>query len=152
MTSETPETRSEETQEDVVEQERTETPAAEGEPSAGAAAADEAAPAEEPTGEPEVEEPPVEELRPLDVYAVLRVSIAQLSGIAFQMMGLQADPITNKIRKDLEQARVAIDATASLVEKLLPHLEGQDARDAQNLLTDLRLNFIRQSGDDEKPE
>jgi hypothetical protein len=98
---------------------------------------------EEPSGIPP---------RPLDVYAVLRISVAQLSGIAFQMMGLQADPITNTVRKDLEQARVAIDAAAALVEKLLPHLQGQEARDCENLLNDLRLNFIKQSGEEQKAE
>ncbi len=83
---------------------------------------------------------------------MLRISIAHLSGVAFQMMGLQVDPMTNKIHKDVAQARVAIDATAALVEKLLPHLQGQEARDYQNLLTDLRLNFVKQSGEEPKTE
>ena len=90
-------------------------------------------------------ERPQEELRPLDIYTVLRFSIAQLEAVAWQMMGLQADPITNQTRKDIEQARVAIDATTALVEKLLPHLQGQEARDYQNILTNLRLNFVKQS-------
>jgi len=91
-----------------------------------------------------------EQLRPLDVYAVLRISIAQLAGAAWQMMGLQADPFTSKIRKDIGQARIAIDAAGALIDKLLPHVKDQEARDYQNLLTDLRLNFVKQSG--EKPE
>ena len=88
------------------------------------------------------------ERRPLDVYAVLRVSIVQLSGVAWQMMGLQADPFTNQVRKDIEQARLAIDAAAALVDKLLPHIQGQEIRDYQSLITDLRLNFVKQSGDE----
>ena len=95
-------------------------------------------------------ERPQEELRPLDIYTVLRFSIAQLEAVAWQMMGLQADPITNQTRKDIEQARVAIDGTSALVEKLLPHVQGQEARDYQSLLTDLRLNFVKQSGETEK--
>ena len=94
----------------------------------------------------ETAEAPQEPPRPLDVYAILRVSIAQLSSIAWQLMGLQPDPFTDKIRKDLDQARIAIDATAALVEKLQPHLQGQEAKDYQSLLTDLRLNFVKQSG------
>ncbi len=107
----------------------------------GAQAADAGKAAAEETAEAP-EEPP----RPLDVYAILRVSIAQLASIAWQLMGLQPDPFTDKIRKDLDQARIAIDATAALVEKLQPHLKGQEAKDYQSLLTDLRLNFVKQSG------
>jgi hypothetical protein len=119
------------------------------EPGGGAATESQAAPEE---SEAPREETTAEDLRPLDVYAVLRVSIAQLSGVAFQTMGLQADPITNKVHKDLEQARVAIDAAAALVDKLLPHLQGQEAKDCKSLLTDLRLNFLRQSGEDKESE
>jgi hypothetical protein len=110
---------------------------------------------EPPAGEPEVEAPAEEtppgvgELPRIDVYAVLHVSIAQLAAVAWQKMGLQADPFTNQIEKDIEQARLAIDAAAGLIEKLQPKLEKQQARDYQNLLTDLRLNFVRQSGDRE---
>ncbi len=94
------------------------------------------------------EEPPM----PLDVYAVLRISIAQLAGTAWQMMGLQPDPFTKEIHKDIPQARIAIDATEALIEKLKPHLQGQEARDYQTLLTDLRLNFVKQSEGAEKQE
>lgn len=97
-------------------------------------------------------EGPEEALRPLDVYAVLRISVAQLAGAAWQMMGLQADPFTKGIHKDIAQARVAIDATEALIEKLKPHLRGQEARDYQALLTDLRLNFVKQSAEEKRQE
>jgi hypothetical protein len=87
-----------------------------------------------------------EEQMRVDVYSVLRVSIAQLAGVAWQMMGLQADPFTNKVQKDAAQARVAIDAAAALVEQLKPHLQGQEVRDFQSLLTDLRMNFVTHLG------
>jgi hypothetical protein len=83
----------------------------------------------------------------VDVYTLLRISIAQLTSIAWQMMGLQPDPFTNQVRKDIAQARVAIDAAAALVEQLKPHLHGQEARDYQALLTDLRLNFVSHSAE-----
>lgn len=112
---------------------------------------------EDEVKEPQTEEQPVAESEPegaapetgplpkLDVYSLLHVSIAQLAAVAWQKMGLQADPFTNKIEKDIEQARLAIDCAAALVEKLLPHLEKHQARDYQTLLTDLRLNFVKQS-------
>ena len=95
----------------------------------------------------ETEEPGSGELRPLDVYMVLRAAVNQFSSAAWQMLGLHADPFTGKVQKNIEQARIAIDVTAFLVEKLLPHLQGQEARDYQALLTDLRLNFVRQAGE-----
>ncbi|UCC68445.1 MAG: DUF1844 domain-containing protein [Armatimonadota bacterium] len=110
-----------------------------------------AAEAPEPPAE-EQPEAPQEPPQPLDVYAVLRISIAQLAGVAWQLMGLQPDPFTNKLRKDVDQARIAIDATAALVEQLQPNLRGQEARDYQTLLTDLRLNFVKQSGEEAKQE
>ena len=90
-------------------------------------------------------EPITDELRPLDVYMALQAAITQMSAVAWQMMGLQPDPFTGKVYKDAEQARIAIDTTAFLVEKMLPRLQGQEARDYQSLLTDLRLNFVRQA-------
>jgi len=112
-----------------------------------------------PTGEPEgkTEETAAEEtadtqgqVTAIDVYAVLRLSIAQLAGVAWQTMGLQPDPFTKEIRKDMAQARVAIDAAAALVERLEPHIQGQEARDYQSLLTDLRLNFVSHSTEEKK--
>ena len=101
---------------------------------------------EQPAAEPTEEAPPgAGPLPTIDVYSLLHVSVAQLASVAWQKMGLQADPFTNKIEKDVEQARLAIDCAAALVEKLLPHLEKHQARDYQTLLTDLRLNFVRQS-------
>ncbi|MFB3881969.1 MAG: DUF1844 domain-containing protein [Armatimonadota bacterium] len=104
------------------------------------AAADEKS---EGAGEPT--EPPV----PLDVYTVLRVSIAQLESIAWQMMGLRPDPFTSQVRKDLDQARLAIDAATALVDKLTPHIQKTEAREYQTVLTNLRLNFVSHSGADQ---
>jgi len=122
-------------------------------PHEGAEEEEKGAPAEEPEGE--APEPPAEEtaephgkVRAIDVYSALRLSIAQLAGVAWQMMGLQPDPFTNEIRRDTAQARIAIDAAAALIEQLEPHIQGQEARDYQNILTDLRMNFVSHSTDE----
>jgi len=109
-------------------------------------AAPEEVPAETPAGEAPPEGPPEEPLPKADVYVLLQVSVMQFAALAWQKMGLRADPFTNQVEKDIEQARLAIDAVAALLDKLLPHLQGQQARDFQSLLTDLRLNFVRQAG------
>jgi hypothetical protein len=99
-----------------------------------------------PAGEAATAPGAEEELQPIDVYAMLRVMVGQLSAVAWQKMGLQADPFTNKTHKDLDQARVAIDCAVALAEKVLSRLQGQEKRDLESLLTDLRMNFVRQSG------
>jgi len=86
-----------------------------------------------------------EQAVPLDVYTILRLSIAQLESIAWQMMGLRPDPFTSEVRKDLSQARLAIDAAAALVDQLTPHVQGVEAREYQTMLTNLRLNFVSHS-------
>ncbi len=88
----------------------------------------------------------------VDVYAILKISIAQLANIAWQMMGLQPDPFTNQVRKDMVQARIAIDAATALAEQLKPHIHGQEMKDYQTLLTDLRLNFVSHSEEQSKQE
>jgi hypothetical protein len=127
-----------------------ETPAAEAsapaEP-AGDTAEQPAAPADEAAAEE-----PAEPLQPLDVYALLQLSFAQLAAAAWQKMGLQPDPFTNTIVKDIDQARLAIDAAADLLKRFQPRLQGQEARDYQTMLTDLRLNFVKQSETHEKPD
>jgi len=115
------------------------------EPETGSAEEAETGSAEEPeTGSAEEAAGAEQELEPLNVYALLGVTIAQLSAAAWQKMGLQPDPFTNAIHRDVEQARVAIDCIGLLADKLLPQLHGQEARDVRSMLTDLRLNFVRQ--------
>ena len=79
---------------------------------------------------------------PLSVYAVLGTFVDQMSSIAWQKLGLQHDFITGQLEPDVEQARVAIDVVAKLVEALDAELDDQDRRQLQNLVRDLRLNFV----------
>lgn len=105
-----------------------------------------------PSADEEAAEEPAEMLQPLDVYSLLRLSFAQLATAAWQKIGLQPDPFTNTIVKDINQARLAIDAAADLLKHLQPRLQGQEARDYQTMLTDLRLNFVKQSETQEEPD
>ena len=87
-----------------------------------------------------------EPLPKADVSVLLQISVAQYASLAWQKMGLQTDPFTHAIEKDIEQARLAIDVVEVLVEKLRPHVPGETMREMQSLLTNLRLNFIKQAG------
>lgn len=82
---------------------------------------------------------------PMSVYAVLAVMLDQMAGVAWQKMGLQPDPFTGTMVKDSAQARVAIDVVESLAKSLDPELGEEDKRQIQNLLRDLRVNFVEQS-------
>lgn len=82
---------------------------------------------------------------PIDVFAALAIMAEQLAGMAWQRMGLQHDMITGKIERDIPQAKAAIDAAASLATILEPQLDESDQRMMQNLIRDLRMNFVQQS-------
>ncbi len=105
---------------------------------------------EEPEKPAEGAEPGAEKAVPLDVYTVLRVSIAQLEAVAWQMMGLRPDPFTAHVHKDIAQARVAIDAAAAMIGQLKPHIQPAESREYDTMLTNLRLNFVSHSAEGEK--
>jgi hypothetical protein len=82
----------------------------------------------------------------ISVYDLMGVSLDQFIEVAWVKMGLRPDPITGGEATDMEEAKVAIDMANRLAEWLDPHLEGEDKRRVQQLLTDLRMNYIRKSG------
>lgn len=85
-----------------------------------------------------------ERVEAVDVYGVLRYCIALLHSQAWQNMGLVTNPATQRVERDMEQARVAIDCIGFMAEKLQPKASEEERRSLRNLLTDLRLNFARQ--------
>ena len=82
---------------------------------------------------------------PLNVYDVLAVWVEQMASIGWQKLGLQPDVITGKLATDLSQAKVAVDATSQLADMLIPQLDEEDKRRIQNLISDLRVNFVQKS-------
>jgi len=82
---------------------------------------------------------------PINVHTSLAVMLDQLASIAWQKMGLQADPITGKTEGDLKQARVAIDIAESIAKVLESELDEDDRRQTQNLIRDLKVNYVEQS-------
>jgi hypothetical protein len=82
---------------------------------------------------------------PVDVFEFLTVLIDQTAALAWQKMGLQPDFVTGEMAKDLEQARVAVDATAALAALVEPRLDDEDRRRMQNLVRDLRINYVEKT-------
>jgi len=81
----------------------------------------------------------------LPTVEVLRWSLSLLAAKAWEGMGLMPNPITNKTQKNLEEARLAIDAFAAVFEVLRARIEEPPRREMETLLTNLRLNFVEKS-------
>jgi hypothetical protein len=64
---------------------------------------------------------------------------------AWEGMGLVPNALTGKTQKNLDDARLAIDAYAAVFEILRSRIEEGPRREMQNLLTTLRLNFVDKS-------
>jgi len=92
-----------------------------------------------PVGEPEVP------LEPVTVLGIVEYCVSLLNAHAWQCMGLVMNPLTRKIEKDLDQARVAIDCVEALYQQIESHLPDVEARRFRQVLTDLRVNFVQQS-------
>ena len=99
--------------------------------------------ADQPVTEPEgAQAVPVGAL-PTGDLLVWMLSI--LAAKAWEGMGLVPNPLTKKVEKNLDEARLAIDAYAAAFEVVRLRVEDQPRRDMESLLTTLRLNFVEKS-------
>ena len=80
-----------------------------------------------------------------DVYSVAKWVIGIMAATAWQYMGLQVNPATGKIEKDLAQAKIAVDTVVFLGDKLHPHLNDAERKEIRSLISDLQVNFVQQS-------
>ena len=80
--------------------------------------------------------------QPLDVKQILMIMTQQIALLAWQKMGLQPDAVTGKIHKDLNQAKLAIDSVHKLSEAYEATLNDEERTLLQNILKDLKLNFV----------
>lgn len=82
---------------------------------------------------------------PTDVYSILRSFIGILHANAWVHMGFVANPQTNKIEKDLSQAKIAIDCISFMIDQIKERLDEKERRNLQTLIADLQINFAKQS-------
>ncbi|MCL5104674.1 MAG: DUF1844 domain-containing protein [Armatimonadetes bacterium] len=117
-------------------------------------AAEETAPPESPAEEVKAEEPKAEqaaagqeeaEIPPPDVYSILEFMATMLAEQAWQFMGIRLAPGQKELIKDLTQAKVAIDTLAFIADKLHPQMSEPDRLAMRGLVSDLQINFVRQS-------
>jgi hypothetical protein len=80
-------------------------------------------------------------LQPGDVDLRLLTLIMSLATAAWSQLGKIPHPTTNKIEKDLEQAKMSIDFLRMLLEKTKGNLKPKEDELLSNTVTDLELNF-----------
>lgn len=92
---------------------------------------------------PQAEAPPTELIPTPDL---VRIFIAELQTRALLHLGLIPNPATRLVTKDLGEARLAIDTVAALVAQLNPLASPAERDQLQEMLANLRMHFVRQSG------
>ncbi len=80
-----------------------------------------------------------------DVTSLLFYVLSLLAAAAWQWMGLVKDPSSGVLKIDLKQARLAIDTFEAVADKLKPMIDAKPAREIQNALADLRMNFVERA-------
>lgn len=138
------------------------TPAEEEAAEKGAEAAEPAGEAEPEATEAETEtqeaEPPTEQEEAPDegaadegpppeitVYGLLRMSIGMYAEQAWIHMGVRMDPSKQRTEQNLPLAKVAVDTVAFLVEQLQPDLTPEEKREVDQLVANLRINYVQRS-------
>ncbi len=83
-----------------------------------------------------------QERAPTRVHDLVAALMEPVIEVAWMKLGLRPDPATGAIAADLGEAKVAIDLAAHLGGILEPELDGEDRRQVQNVVRDLRLNYV----------
>jgi hypothetical protein len=77
--------------------------------------------------------------------------ILSLEMAAMQQMGKLLNPLTGKIERDLNQARSTIDLLNALKARTQGNLSPEEEGVFNQVLTQLQLNFVEESGKGEEP-
>lgn len=93
------------------------------------------------------EQRPEESLTRKDLFLGL---IHSFQAAAMQQMGKIANPYTEKIERDMRQARLSIDMLEMLEERTTGNLTGEESRFLKHVLTELRLNYVAEIEEDTK--
>jgi hypothetical protein len=76
--------------------------------------------------------------------------IHSFQAAAMQQMGKMPNPFTEKVDRDLAQARLSIDMLEMLQERTTGNLTGEESRFLTHVLTELRLNYVAELDEDKK--
>ena len=84
------------------------------------------------------------ELLDLEIEDLLSFIIGLTSTKAIQYLGVPIKP-DQKPEKDLQRARVAIDTTNLLVEKLELYINDDEKKKLKHMISNLQLSYVRES-------
>jgi hypothetical protein len=71
-----------------------------------------------------------------------------LHASAMQAMGKLKNPLTDKVERNLEQARQSIDLLVILRDKTTGNLSVQESSTLNGMISELQLNFVDESNKD----
>jgi len=71
--------------------------------------------------------------------------IAMFQTLALQQLGKLINPITGKLERDLQQARITIDMLQMLRVKTSGNLTEDERRLLENVIVELQMNFVDES-------
>lgn len=77
--------------------------------------------------------------------------VFMFQGAAYQHMGKTMNPATQKIERDLEQARHAIDLLTMLETKTKGNLSEDEEKLLEHTLFELRMNFVEEKNKGDAP-
>ena len=86
----------------------------------------------------------LEDLMPKDIYSTVQMMIASLGQQAWVHLGMQPNPITGNVNKDMDQAKIAIDCACALIDIVKPHVDSQHQLEMETLKQNLQLNYLQQ--------
>ena len=81
---------------------------------------------------------------PIKVMDYVYLTLLSLEAKAWAYLDLVAHPETQKHKKDLNEAKLAIDAIDALYKSVEEQLDSEQKKDVQTRLTNLRLNFAKE--------
>lgn len=90
------------------------------------------------------EEPQQFDLLSLDIESILSFFIGLTSTKALQYLGVSVEG-DDKHEKDLDRARLSIDTTSFLVEKLKPYVDEEEESQLKQVVSNLQFAFLRDS-------
>lgn len=86
-----------------------------------------------------------EEMPEPSVYDLLQFVAGMIAEQAWLQMGLRLAPGKKEPKKDLVQAKVAVDTVVFIADTLGPHIDEHDRQALRGLVSDLQVNFVKQS-------
>jgi len=81
---------------------------------------------------------------PVKVRELLLLTLANLEGKAWAYLGAITHVETGEMKKDLKEAKLAIDAYAALYELIRNEIGDEEKKQLELALTNLRLNFVKE--------